>query len=444
MAGFQSEGEYLSHLSHHALMPEGFQVRTTQIDFNPTEKPSVTAQMNIACVVGDEPFAAVAGLFTTNQIPGAPVVVTRRRITGDHVRGLVVNNKIANVCVAGAVEDAETVSETVGRRVGVDGEDILVAATGVIGWRLPVPLMQAAVEGMFADGEGSGSVSSASDHPAEEGRKRPVPGDALDLARAIMTTDSYPKLYSRTVGRGRIVGVAKGAGMIEPHMATMLSFVFTDLTVGRSRLRKALQDAVEGSFNSVSVDGDQSTSDMLLAFSSGKIPCGEDDEFERALADVCGVLAADVVRNGEGVGHVIRVTVTGAPDDTIARDLGRAVVNSPLVKTAVNGNDPNVGRIVMAVGDFCGRARVAPKGLSITLGDAVVYENGHFKLDSALEDRLGEYLRSSAQDPTIKGYPQTDAVVDLEIRLDTGNGNASVLGADLSHEYVRENADYRT
>jgi glutamate N-acetyltransferase/amino-acid N-acetyltransferase len=388
--------------------------------------------MNIACVVLDEPAYATAGVFTTNRLPGAPVVVTADRLGRVATRGLLINNKIANVAVGTGVDDAKRLSQFVAARIGAGSEDVLVASTGVIGWRLPVEAMEAGIEALF-----SGRARSTG-RDGEEDR------DALALARAIMTTDSYPKLGSRAVGEGRIVGVAKGAGMIEPHMATMLSFIFTDCAVDSPRLQEALVAAVDDTFNAITVDGDQSTSDMVVLLSSGRKQCPDSEAFRQALADLCRELSGDVVRNGEGVAHVIEVTVSGAPSNSLARDLARSVANSPLVKTAIYGNDPNVGRLVMAVGDFCGRTDIEPEGLTISIGGRAVYYEGEFHLDGERESDLAAYLRSAAQDPTIKGYRQSDATVAIAITLHAGRGHGRVLGADLSYEYVRENADYRT
>lgn len=438
MAGFRSEGEYLAHLSHHALMPDGFSVRTSSLDYDPTEKPGTPARMNIACVTADEPIRSFAGVFTQNRLPGAPVLVTKRRMTGGSVRGVLINNKVANVGVGSGVADAEAAAAALARAIGARQEEILVASTGVIGWRLPVQKMVGCIEEMFAQ-----PASAAG--PANDARPAaPGSADALALARAIMTTDAYPKLTSTEVDGGRIVGVAKGAGMIEPHMATMLSFVFTDIAVDGEHLRKTLAAAVAESFNAITVDGDQSTSDMVLVLSSARRTCSERGAFDEALSGICQRLAKDVVRNGEGVSHLLEITVRGATDSDTARELARSVANSPLVKTAVYGNDPNVGRLVMAVGDFCGRTGLDPIGLTIAIGGTVVYRDGEFHLDGPTEDALAGYLRSASIDPTIKGYPQSDAVVAVEIGLDAGSGSGQVWGADLSYEYVRENADYRT
>jgi glutamate N-acetyltransferase/amino-acid N-acetyltransferase len=184
---------------------------------------------------------------------------------------------------------------------------------------------------------------------------------------------------------------------------------------------------------------------VVLASSNCKDSPGA-DAFSDALRAVCGELAEDIVRNGEGTSHVVRVVVSGAPDTDSAVAVGKAVVNSPLVKTAVCGNDPNVGRILMAVGDHCGNTGLPldPERVRVSLGDELVFAAGAFELDAGKEERLSAYLQDRGFDPTLRDYPAHDACVEMHIELGLGSGEAAVLGADLSAEYVRENADYRS
>jgi glutamate N-acetyltransferase/amino-acid N-acetyltransferase len=229
-------------------------------------------------------------------------------------------------------------------------------------------------------------------------------------------------------------------------MGTMLAFVLTDLDMNRHQLRRCLASCVDTTLNRISVDGDQSTSDMALLLSSAVKPAVGEEEFRAALEKVCARLAEDVVRNGEGVGHVIRVSVSGASDEKLAAAAGKAVVNSPLVKTAVFGNDPNVGRIVSALGDYADRARFALdiNRLRVCMGGIEIFADGCFQLDTAKERRLNQYLEQCALDPATRGFPAHDRQVLLEIDLGAGRARADVLGADLSCQYVRENADYRS
>ncbi len=424
MAGFSSEEDYLQVLNSRSKLPEGFSAATTTLDFTSMERQQ-RLSMNLALILLDEPSSRFAGLFTRNRFCGAPILIGRRRIEQEALRGVLINNRIANVGAPGGVEDARLLCAGVGELIGEPGERILPASTGIVGWKLPVESMNGALPNLIA---GLHRESS------------------LPVAQAIMTTDSYPKLHREEVGGGCILGMAKGAGMIEPDMGTMLAFILTDLKMEREQLRRALQSSVDKSFNRISVDGDQSTSDMALLFSSARKPGVSEDGFREALDKVCLRLAEDVVRNGEGVAHVIRVCVEGAPSQSLAAAAGKAVVNSPLVKTAVFGNDPNVGRIVSALGDFASAVRfpIDLKRLRLSMGGDEIFVDGCFFLDAGKEERLNRYLTESALDPAAKGFPAHDRQVVLEIDLGAGRERAEVLGADLSYQYVKENADYRS
>ncbi len=387
--------------------------------------------MNLALVTADGPDVVTVGRTTRNRVVGAPVVITRRNLAGG--TALIVNNRISNVAAPGGMDDAETICRTVAAELSIGERNVLPASTGIIGWRLPVREMCAALPDLV--------------------RKR-ANGSALPVAQAIMTTDNYPKLASRTVCGGTVMGVAKGAGMIEPNLATMLVFLFTDLRVPRGRLDEFAEEAIATSFNRISVDGDQSTSDMVIVMSSGVIepPSGSDEQIAWALSEVMGELAEHVVRNGEGTRHVIRCSVCGAPNAELAYLVGKGVVNSPLVKTAIFGNDPNVGRIVMAVGDALsgdramaiGAGAIHPKVLSVAVADRIVYEGGVFHLDAATEAVLSDALEAAMMDEKCRGYPGNDATVDIRIDLGGGTHRTEILGSDLSYGYVHENADYRT
>ena len=279
----------------------------------------------------------------------------------------------------------------------------------------------------------------------------------MPAAEGIVTTDLYPKVRRAAVGAGSIVGIAKGAGMIEPNMATMLVYILTDLDVPRAELRRMLSSAVEPSFNAISIDSDTSTSDTVALLSSSRVPCPDLAGFERALASVCRDLAEDVVRNGEGVRHVIRVSVTHAADFDSARALGKAIVNAPLFKCAVAGNDPNVGRLVQAIGKHVGSAAPGTdiSRVRLTLGGVEIFSGGAFRLDPAKEAALAAHLRSAELYPSAPpkdwvfaapvDYPAHERCVEVGVDMGiAGGASATVLGADLTHEYVSENADYRS
>jgi glutamate N-acetyltransferase/amino-acid N-acetyltransferase len=424
MAAYQSSEQYLSRLARRAALPAGFCAATASLVFSSAEKPG-SFPMNLSLILLDEPTPSFAARFTRNRLAGAPVLLGRQRLEEPRLRGVLINNKVANVGTATGVRDARAVLGELGGLLDTPERELLAASTGVIGWRLPVEGMRAALPGLAA------------------GLQRRT---LLPVARAIMTTDSWPKLRRARVGQGSIVGVAKGAGMIEPNVATMLVFLLTDVDISRAALRRELALAAEASFNRISVDGDQSTSDMVVAFSSRRRPAAPREEFRRGLREVCRGLAEDIVRNGEGVAHVLRVSVRGLPEP-LALGLAKAVVNSPLVKTAVFGNDPNVGRILSAMGDYLGSALGAGEAslrrLRVSLGGILLYERGAFRLDSGKERRLARYLASCACDPAAKGFPAHERCVQLEADFG-GRGAVEVLGADLSYDYVRENADYRS
>ncbi len=432
---FASRAQHRAWLETQSRLPLGFRVGATRLDFTPVEAPK-PAKMNLVILAVDEPTPSFDARFTRNAFPGAPVIVGRARLSGPRLAAWVVNNKVSNVCAPGGVEAAEEVSAAAARLLGVRPEEVLPSSTGVIGWRLPVKSMVEALPAAVAALQ---------------------PGSVLPAAEAIVTTDLYPKVRRAAVGEGSIVGIAKGAGMIEPDLATMLVYLLTDLSVPREELRAALGEAVESSFQCITVDSDTSTSDTVALVSSMRRPAPDPRAFREALARVARDLAEDVVRNGEGVHHVLHVVVGGAPDVLTARAIGKAVVNSPLVQCAVNGNDPNVGRLLAAVGKQAGRTGLAldPARVRLRLGGETIFEQGAMRLDPEKERRLHQHMKEAelyASVPPPDGlsfrppidYPPHERSVEIEIDLGLGAASAEVLGADRSHEYVTENADYRS
>lgn len=431
---FADRKAHRAWLATQAILPAGFRSGTAQFDFTPREarKP---ARMALTLIAANRPSPDFAAMFTRNAFPGAPVIIGRRRLGESALGAIIINNKISNVCAPGGIEAAETVCAATAALIGLSPNQVLPCSTGVIGWSLPTDAMVAALPNAVAALE-SGSLLAA--------------------AEGIMTTDLFPKVRRAVSGNGSIVGIAKGAGMIEPNMATMLVFLLTDIAVPRDALRAMLARAVDASFNAISIDSDTSTSDTVVLVSSGSVPCGDLDDFDRALHRVCGDLAGDVVRNGEGVHHVIRVRVTHAASDELARSLGKAVVNAPLFKCAVAGNDPNVGRLVQAIGKYVGAHAPATSlaNLRATLGGVEIFAGGSFQLNPEKELALVRHLRGAelySSLPPRDGvftppidYPPHDRCVELEIDVGNGTAGATVLGGDLTHEYVSENADYRS
>jgi glutamate N-acetyltransferase/amino-acid N-acetyltransferase len=409
-------------------------VGTSRFEFMPREAPK-PAKMTLTLIALDQPTPDFAAMFTRNALPGAPIIVGRQRLHEPTLGAVIVNNKVSNVCAPGGVAASEKICARLANLLNLTPGQILPSSTGVIGWGLPVDAIMDALP------QTSASLTSTSILPAAEG---------------IVTTDLYPKIRRANVGSGSIVGIAKGAGMIEPNMATMLVYVLTDLKVPRAELRAALQRAVETSFNTISVDSDTSTSDTVALISSSRVPCPDLAAFEAALTQVCRDLAEDVVRNGEGVRHVIRVKVSAAATIELARAIGKAIVNAPLFKCAVAGNDPNVGRLVQAIGKHIGAH--APETdltrLRLRLGGIEIFSGGVFQLNPEKETALVTHLRSAelyASAPPKDGvfsaaidYPPHERCVEIAVEIGNGDASATVIGGDLTHEYVSENADYRS
>jgi len=431
---FPNRDSHRAWLASQAALPAGFRVGTTRFDFVPREAPK-PAKMTLTLIALDRPTPDFAAAFTKNAFPGAPIIVGRKRLNAPALGAIIINNKISNVCAPGGVETAERVCGEAARLLGLAPTAVLPSSTGVIGWSLPTDAILAALPQ---------AVSALAG------------GTILPAAEGIVTTDLYPKIRRADVGGGSIVGIAKGAGMIEPNLATMLVYVLTDLAVPRGELRAMLAKAIDASFNAISIDSDTSTSDTVALISSGRVPCEDFGAFERGLHTVCRDLAEDVVRNGEGVRHVIRVRVTQAASPVLARALGKAIVNAPLFKCAVAGNDPNVGRLVQAIGKHIGA--FAPQTdlskLRAAMGGVDIFANGVFQLDPSKEAALIAHLRgaelyasAAPKDGVFSApidFPPHERCVELEIEVGNGAASATVLGGDLTHEYVSENADYRS
>ena len=371
---------------------------------------------DLALIVSERP-AAAAALFTNNRIKSPSIVSGRRRMARGRIQAVVVNSGNANACTGRrGLRDAEAVCEEAGRRLGVPASRVLPSSTGIIGVPLPVEKIRqgiaAAVPVLSPDGLG-------------------------DAAEAIMTTDNGPKVAAARCRIGgsavRVAGLAKGAGMIAPNMATMLCYVLTDAAVAASSLRPMLRRAADGSFHSITVDGDTSTNDTLLCMANGlagnpEVTPGSADEetLERALTRVMKELALKVVADGEGATKLVEVRVDGARTAAHARKVAFAVANSQLVKTAFFGEDPNVGRLMMAVGNA--GAPVVEDSVDVALGGVKVVRRG--VAVGAREEAAARVM----QRPSFT----------VRISLGMGDARASVWTSDLGHEYVRINSDYRT
>ena len=374
--------------------------------------------LDLALMVSEEP-AAWAGVFTQSSVVGAPVEWSRRRVREGFGRAIVVNSGISNVaCGAEGRRNAREMAQLAARETGCRVGEVCVASTGVIGEPLPMERLRAGIPAAAAALSGSGWS---------------------EAAEAIRTTDTFAKtamVRVRIDGRMvRIAGIAKGSGMIEPRMATMLAFVVTDAAVSPAHLRRVLRRASNVSFNRVTVDGETSTSDMALLLANGRagnVRIASDrtpgaTRFEEALVKVATSLARDLARDGEGATKLVDIEVRGARNRAEAEVAVRRIANSMLVKTAVHGGNPNWGRILQAVG--AGRVTVRLGRAEVRIGPAVVFSRG--------EPRRGAARRQAEKH--LKGKE-----VRLVVELGAGRAVDRVWSCDLSKDYVRINADYTT
>ena len=371
---------------------------------------------DLALFVSDVP-AAAAGVFTQNRVRAAPVRVCQERLPAAAVRGIVACSGNANACTGQrGLDDARRMTAVAAEALGCRAEQMLVCSTGVIGRHLPMPQIESGIRaGVPQLAAGGGALDAA--------------------AHAILTTDTLIKVYTRMLTLDgvevRLTGLAKGAAMIGPNMATMLAFVLTDAAVAPADLAAIARRAAERTFNCVSVEGHTSTNDTLLFLANGPphraLKGAALTEFEKAATAVCGDLAKAIAADAEGATHLIRIDVEGLRSDDEARKVAKAVAESALVKTAVFGADPNWGRIVSAAG-YCG-VEFEEEQLSLWLGDFLLYESGTPQpFDAAA---ASAYLKNTRD-------------VTMRLRFTLGTGRCTFYTCDLGYDYIRLNADYTT
>ena len=378
-----------------AVAPQGFKLAATAAGLK-------KSGLDLGLVYSDRP-AAVAALFTRNAFPAAPILVTRAHLkeSRNSVRAILVNAGNANAVTGeSGLNAARRCALELAKHAGCKPSEVFVSSTGVIGRPLPVDKICAALPTLIST-------------------MNPQGVDAF--SRAIMTTDTVPKIAASESGGVRMLGFAKGSGMIHPNMATMLSYVLTDATLDFASLDQALRYAVDRSFHSITVDGDTSTNDTVAVLANGASGVTPSIEaFTAQLTKVCQTLAQAIARDGEGATKFVELTIEGAPSDDAAREIGRTVARSPLVKTAIYGCDPNWGRLICAVGN----SGVPLSGEAIELFiDDIPLINGDLKLAS-------EKLKSKE--------------VRIRVSLHSGSGRATVWTCDLTEEYIHINADYTT
>jgi glutamate N-acetyltransferase/amino-acid N-acetyltransferase len=375
--------------------PEGFRIAATAAGIKKNG-------LDLGLLYSDRP-ATTAAVFTRNAFPAAPILVTRDhlKVSGNTVRAVLVNSGNANAVTGNAgMNAARQCAAALAGALGCKPAEIFVSSTGVIGRPFPVDKVTSAIPSL---------VDKMNTHGADS------------FSKAIMTTDTVPKVAASDIGGVRMLGFAKGAGMIHPNMATMLSYVLTDAKMDFPALDKALRYAVDRSFHSISVDGDTSTNDTVAVLANGASGVSPSPEaFTAQLTEVCQSLAKAVARDGEGATKFVELIIEGAPDDEAARVIGRTIARSPLVKTAIYGCDPNWGRLICAVGN----SGIPLNGEKVELYiDDLPLINGDLKA-------ISERLKSKE--------------IRIRVALHSGSGYATVWTCDLTEEYIHINADYTT
>jgi len=362
------------------------------------------ASDDFLCIVSEGDVRS-DGVFTQSHFAGPSVLICRRHV-GANPRALVAISKNANVGNGPpGLDDANALVAAAARELALPPSAFFLASTGVIGRRYPIDKMLAGMKGFGA---------------------RLGQADFGAAARAIMTTDAFAKVSKRRAGAATIVGIAKGVGMIEPNMATLFAFFFTDAAIESDALRRTFRSTIDRTFNSLSIDTDTSTSDTALIFANGLAGAVAPSPSARSLDEVALELTQMIAIDGEGATKIIEVRVHGASDDVSAKIVAKAIVNSPLVKTAVHGADPNWGRILMAIGK-CRDVRVDPDRVSIAFGDERVYPSFDRPVDLARVTRIMDAAK-----------------VVVKVDLGIANGAATVWGCDLSDGYIAINSSYST
>jgi glutamate N-acetyltransferase/amino-acid N-acetyltransferase len=377
------------------MTPKGFKIAATAAGIK-------KSGLDLGFLYSETP-ATTAVVFTKNAFPAAPILVTREHLkaSGNTTRALLVNAGNANAVTGEAgLSAARQCAEEVAKRAGCKPSEVFLSSTGVIGRPLPVDKICAAVPTLLS------TMNAES---------------ADTFSRAIMTTDTVPKVASSEVGGVRMLGFAKGSGMIHPNMATMLSYILTDAKLDFPALDKAMRYAVDRSYHCITVDGDTSTNDTVAVLANGGSGVTPSPEaFTAQLTELCQTLAKAIARDGEGATKFVEIVVEGAPSDNEAREIGRTIARSPLVKTAIYGNDPNWGRLICAIGN---------SGVSMPVERVELFIDELPLINGDLA-RISEKLKAKE--------------VRIRVLLNSGPGKATVWTCDLTEEYIRINADYTT
>ena len=380
-------------------LPQGFSVHVANM--------GIKDDTNDVMILHCETLATTAGVFTQSRFAGPSVAISRHNVSSGTARAVTVISKNANVATGDTgYANAEEITQLVGAAIDADPSDVIIGSTGVIGVQYPMERIR--------------SHLSALQVPFLE-------RSAEAAASAIMTTDTHPKVASAPAGHATVVGFAKGVGMIEPDMATMIAIITTDAQIAPNDLKQTFRRVIDRTFNALSIDTDTSTSDMAVIVASGITGPVDDTQFETALSAVCLNLTRQLAADGEGAETLIVVDVASARDDDQARRVAKAIINSPLVKTAIHGRDPNWGRVAMAIGKCRDDTDIDQQAVTIRFGEQEVYPN------PATPEALIE----------LQAYLAGDEV-HIGVDLGVADGTFTAYGCDLTDGYVRVNADYTT
>lgn len=384
---------------NNSYTPQGFSSFVTNLGIKDNTDDFVFIKSDVPCVAD--------GVFTQSLFAGPSVTISRRNLKDAQAQGIIVISKNANVANGDiGAADAEEVIQIVATETKIPAQDIVIASTGVIGRRYPIEKIR---DGLLGIG------------------KNLTPADFEKTAVGIMTTDTVPKLAARKIGNAKLIGIAKGVGMIEPNMATLLAFFFTDAAIPKDVLRSIFRPIIDKTFNCLSVDTDTSTSDSAVILANGLAGEVSQQEFTHALQEISHELVLKIAQDAEGATKIIEVTVDSAINYAQAKRVAKAIVNSPLVKTAIYGADPNWGRVAMAIGKCENDREINQDKVQIKFDHIQVYPYG------TSEEKLEQLQKIMSKDK-----------VNIHVNLNIGEASATVWGCDLSEGYIDINGKYST
>jgi len=387
----------MKFIENNICAPRGFKAVGKTMGIKVSGKPDFA-------VIFSEVLADAAAVYTSNKVKGAPLIVTKKHLEDGKAQAIAVNSGVANVCTGEkGIKDAEDTAKFVSKELGIDSKNILVASTGLIGAFMPMGKIKSGVKGI------KNELKTKS-----------------DAAKAILTTDKAEKEIAVKVDNFTIGAIAKGSGMIHPNMATMLCFITTDAKIPQKKLISFLKKSVNKSFNMISVDMDTSTSDMVIIMANGLAGKINEKKFQEALDYVCAELAKKIAKDGEGATKLVEVEAKNAATKNDAEKLAKSVISSNLVKCAVFGNDPNVGRIMSAIGNS--GAKFKESLVDICIGEELVVKNG--KINGFDADKVKNTIKNDA--------------LKITININMGKEKAIAYGCDMSYDYININARYTT